>query len=113
MAVSLPTTYRATFFENKGAQSTLREVELQQPGSGYILVRALACGVCHSDDLVQQGHLGDVFPCVPGMEVSLISQPAFSSTANNICLVTKATTDHAGPVNEDCFKYAAMRRSMV
>ncbi|EOO00575.1 putative alcohol dehydrogenase protein [Phaeoacremonium minimum UCRPA7] len=68
MTVSLPTTYKAAFFENKGAKLTLRDVEIQQPGPGYILVKILACGICHSDLFVQQGYLGDVFPRVPGHE---------------------------------------------
>lgn len=66
--MSLSTTYRAAFFEGKGAKLTLREVELQQPGPGYMLVKVLACGICHSDRFVQQGYLGDVFPRVPGHE---------------------------------------------
>lgn len=67
-AVSLPATYKSAFFEEEGGKLTLRDVELKLPGPGYLLVKVLACGICHSDLFVQQGHLGDVFPRVPGHE---------------------------------------------
>ncbi|KAM0237918.1 hypothetical protein ACHAP5_008816 [Fusarium lateritium] len=65
---SLPKTYKALFFDNKGAELVLRDVELKQPGPGYVLVKVVACGVCHSDRFVQQGNFGDVYPRVPGHE---------------------------------------------
>ncbi|KAF7561647.1 hypothetical protein G7046_g2493 [Stylonectria norvegica] len=69
MSLTLPRSYKAAFFEKKGEVLTLKDVDLQQPNPGYILVKVLACGVCHSDLFVQQGYLGDVFPRVPGHEV--------------------------------------------
>ncbi|CAN8101238.1 unnamed protein product [Discula destructiva] len=69
MTASLPKTYKAAFFEKRGEDLVLKDVELKQPGPGQILVKVLACGVCHSDRFVQQGNLGDVFPRVPGHEV--------------------------------------------
>lgn len=68
MTAPLPQTYKAAFFKNKGDDLTLEDVELQQPGPGYVLMKVLACGVCHTDLFVQQGLLGDVFPRVPGHE---------------------------------------------
>jgi D-arabinose 1-dehydrogenase-like Zn-dependent alcohol dehydrogenase len=68
MTSSLPKTYKALFFDKKGAELTIRDVELKQPGPGYVLVKVVACGVCHSDRFVQQGNFGDVFPRVPGHE---------------------------------------------
>lgn len=69
MASSLPKTYKAAYFEQKGERLALKDFDLQQPGSGQILAKVLACGVCHSDKLVQDGFLGDVFPRIPGHEV--------------------------------------------
>lgn len=69
MAASLPTSYKAAFFESKGAKLTLKDVKLQQPGQGFILVKVLACGICHSDKVVQDGVMGDVFPRIPGHEI--------------------------------------------
>lgn len=69
MATSLPKTYKAAIFENQGSSLTLKDVELKQPGPGQVLVKVLACGVCHSDKMLQQGQLGDRFPRTPGHEV--------------------------------------------
>lgn len=69
MPESLPKTYKAAVFETKGSDLVLKDVELKQPSHGEILVKVLACGVCHSDAFVGQGLLGDVFPRVPGHEI--------------------------------------------
>ncbi|KAF5606485.1 general amidase [Fusarium subglutinans] len=67
--MSLPKTYKAASFDESGSELILKEVELQQPGPGFILAKVLACGVCHSDSWVQQGRFGDLFPRVPGHEL--------------------------------------------
>lgn len=67
--MSLLSTYKAASFDESGSKLTLKEVELQQPGSGFILAKVLACGICHSDSWVQQGRFGDLFPRVPGHEL--------------------------------------------
>ncbi|KAG5762733.1 hypothetical protein H9Q72_009169 [Fusarium xylarioides] len=67
--MSLPKTYKAASFDESGSKLALKEVELQQPGPGFVLVKVLACGVCHSDLWVQEGRFGDLFPRVPGHEL--------------------------------------------
>lgn len=70
MSPSLPKTYKAAFIESKGAEKlTLKDVDLKQPDKGQILVKVLACGVCHSDEFERQGNLGNEFPRVPGHEI--------------------------------------------
>lgn len=69
MASSLPKQYKAAVIGEKGSKVALKDVDLKQPGKGQVLVKILACGVCHSDDFIRQGHLGDVFPRVPGHEI--------------------------------------------
>ncbi|PVI02974.1 GroES-like protein [Periconia macrospinosa] len=69
MDSSLSRTYKAAFFESKGQDLILKDVELRHPGPGYVLMKVIACGVCHTDLFVQQGLLGDLFPRVPGHEV--------------------------------------------
>jgi D-arabinose 1-dehydrogenase-like Zn-dependent alcohol dehydrogenase len=66
--MSLPKTYKAASFDNSGSKLAIKEVELQQPDPGFILVKVLACGVCHSDSWMRQGRFGDLFPRVPGHE---------------------------------------------
>ena len=65
----LPSTYKAIVVETKGGPLEIKTVDLQHAGPGRILVKVLACGVCFSDVAVAQGHMGDVFPRVPGHEV--------------------------------------------
>src|ERR1700724_4657964 len=40
---------RAAVLERFGEPLVVREVELAEPGAGEVLVRVLACGVCHHD----------------------------------------------------------------
>ncbi|KAM0563058.1 hypothetical protein ACHAPJ_001902 [Fusarium lateritium] len=66
---SLPQTYKACVLDKANAPYTLRDVPLQHPSKGQILVKVLAGGVCFSDVAVGTGHMGDVFPRVPGHEI--------------------------------------------
>ena len=51
-----PTTMKAAVVEQLGQPLVLREVPVPVPGPGQILVKTEACGVCHSDALVKEGH---------------------------------------------------------
>ncbi|KAF5659032.1 alcohol dehydrogenase I [Fusarium heterosporum] len=66
---SLPETYKACVIDKANAPWELRDVPLQRPSKGQILVKVLACGVCFSDVAIAGGHMGDVFPRVPGHEI--------------------------------------------
>jgi D-arabinose 1-dehydrogenase-like Zn-dependent alcohol dehydrogenase len=53
-----------------GGPFELVEREIPQPGAGQIRIQVQACGVCHSDSLVKDGHWpGLQYPRVPGHEV--------------------------------------------
>ena len=67
--MSLPKTYKAAVFEKKGAPFAIKDLELKKPSTGEFLVKTIACGVCHSDAMVQEGSFGNGFPIVPGHEV--------------------------------------------
>lgn len=66
---SLPKTYKAVVLEKANAPFALKDIDLKPPGQGQVLVKVLACGVCFSDVGVAGGHMGDVFPRVPGHEI--------------------------------------------
>lgn len=68
---SLPKTYKAVVIEEAGAPWTIKELDLEEPQQGHILIKNEACGVCHSDSGLQQGHFGPLakFPIIPGHEV--------------------------------------------
>lgn len=69
MAGSLPKTYKAAVIEKISQPVVLKDMELKKPGRGQVLVKVLACGICHTDIFEQSGALGDVFPRVPGHEL--------------------------------------------
>lgn len=70
MAPSIPSTCKALVAEKAGADLVLKDVPVkQQPEQGELLVKVIACGVCHSDEAVRNGLFGDLFPRIPGHEI--------------------------------------------
>ncbi|KAG7051252.1 alcohol dehydrogenase GroES-like domain-containing protein [Colletotrichum scovillei] len=67
--MSLPKTYKAWQVKEAGAPLQLQTVESKAPGKGEVLVKVLACGICHSDVGMQKGEFGPVHPRVPGHEI--------------------------------------------
>ncbi|EWZ00173.1 hypothetical protein FOYG_00062 [Fusarium oxysporum NRRL 32931] len=67
---SLPSTYKAAIVEAPGAPFKIVDIAMKKPGPGQVLVKVLACGVCHSDFGLQQGYMGpNSLPRVPGHEI--------------------------------------------
>ena len=53
-----------------GGPLEIVEREIPQPGAGQVRIKVQACGICHSDSLVKEGHWpGLQYPRVPGHEV--------------------------------------------
>ncbi|KIM96866.1 hypothetical protein OIDMADRAFT_131185 [Oidiodendron maius Zn] len=65
----LPPSYKAAVVETPGAAITIKDVPLRHPGRGEVLIKVLACGICHSDAFVQEGNMGNAFPNTPGHEI--------------------------------------------
>ena len=62
---------RAAQISRAGGDWELVERDIPSPGAGEVLVKVEACGVCHSDALVKEGHWpGLQYPRVPGHEVA-------------------------------------------
>lgn len=59
---------KALVVEAKGAPFEVQELELDEPGRGEALVRIVAAGVCHTDEITRHGDLPMPFPCVLGHE---------------------------------------------
>jgi S-(hydroxymethyl)glutathione dehydrogenase/alcohol dehydrogenase len=60
---------RAAVLEEFGAPLLVQEVELAEPGPGEVLVRLVACGVCHTDLYTASGvDPSGYAPCVLGHE---------------------------------------------
>jgi D-arabinose 1-dehydrogenase-like Zn-dependent alcohol dehydrogenase len=67
--MSLPKTYKRAAFKEVGGSLVIENVPLEMPGSGEILLKVEACGVCHSDVFAQQNFFGFGYPMVPGHEI--------------------------------------------
>ncbi|PGH17619.1 hypothetical protein AJ79_00980 [Helicocarpus griseus UAMH5409] len=69
MEPEFPLSYKVARFDAKGEPLAIKSIPLEYPKHGEILVKVLACGVCHSDVLVKDGVAGNSFPIVPGHEI--------------------------------------------
>lgn len=58
MAPQIPKTHKAAMFKEKGGPLVVEEIETKQPQDGEILVKVQACGVCHSEMMVQEAMFG-------------------------------------------------------
>lgn len=58
MAPEIPKTYKAAVFKEKGGPLVFEEIETKTPEEGEVLVKVLACGVCHSEVVAQQDMFG-------------------------------------------------------
>jgi len=62
---------RAVQVLKPGSPFELVEREIPEPGPGSVRIKVQACGICHSDSLVKEGHWpGIQYPRVPGHEVA-------------------------------------------
>jgi D-arabinose 1-dehydrogenase-like Zn-dependent alcohol dehydrogenase len=61
---------RAIQIPQAGGSFEVVERQVPEPPPGWVQIRVEACGVCHSDSLVKEGHWpGIKYPRVPGHEV--------------------------------------------
>jgi D-arabinose 1-dehydrogenase-like Zn-dependent alcohol dehydrogenase len=61
---------RAAQVTRPGGPFEIVEREIPRPAAGQVLIKVQACGICHSDSLVKEGHWpGLQYPRVPGHEV--------------------------------------------
>jgi len=62
---------KAASLSGPGADFRLAEAAIPEPGPGEVRVKVAACGVCHSDVFVKEGHWPNLrYPRVPGHEVA-------------------------------------------
>ena len=58
MAPEIPKTHKAAMFKEKGGPLVIEEIETKLPQEGEVLVKVLACGICHSEVMVQEAMFG-------------------------------------------------------
>jgi D-arabinose 1-dehydrogenase-like Zn-dependent alcohol dehydrogenase len=62
---------RAVQVPKPGGAFELIEREIPEPGPGLVRIKVEACGICHGDSVVKEGHFpGIQYPRVPGHEVA-------------------------------------------
>ena len=62
---------KAASLSGPGADFRLADAAIPEPGPGEVRVKVAACGVCHSDVFVKEGHWPNLrYPRVPGHEVA-------------------------------------------
>jgi D-arabinose 1-dehydrogenase-like Zn-dependent alcohol dehydrogenase len=61
---------RAVQVSRAGGPFELVERPIPSADPGMVLVKVEACGICHSDSAIKEGHLPFAFPRVPGHEVA-------------------------------------------
>jgi alcohol dehydrogenase len=62
-------TTRSMTVPEAGGGLQMIEQDVPAPGSGEVLLRVIACGVCHSDSVTVEGLMPITYPRVPGHEV--------------------------------------------
>ncbi len=61
---------RAIIVPELGGRFLMVERDLPKPGQHEVRIRVHACGVCHSDSIIVEGHMpGLTYPRIPGHEV--------------------------------------------
>ncbi len=66
----IPKTMRAAVLVAAGEPLEVREIRTPRPRAGEVLVKVIACGLCHSDLHVMAGKIPFPLPAVLGHEVS-------------------------------------------
>lgn len=61
---------KTAVIEKVGDPFNIQELELRDPGPNEVLVKIVACGVCHTDAGLQHGEYPTPFPVVAGHEGS-------------------------------------------
>lgn len=64
-----PETYKAAVVVAKGEPFQIQDIEWKDPTEHQIVVKVLACGVCHSDSAVVLQHMPVPLPRIPGHEI--------------------------------------------
>ncbi|GAA5851546.1 hypothetical protein JCM8547_001129 [Rhodosporidiobolus lusitaniae] len=66
----MPTKTQALVVKEANAPFVLTDVELEDPQPNEVLVKVVACGLCHTDILTSQAGVPTPFPCTLGHEGS-------------------------------------------
>jgi S-(hydroxymethyl)mycothiol dehydrogenase len=63
-------TVRGVISRSKGAPVEVTNIVIPDPGPGEVVVKIIACGVCHTDLTYREGGINDDYPFLLGHEAS-------------------------------------------
>ena len=66
----MPHTVRGVIARSRGAPVEVVAVHIPDPAAGEVVIRVVACGVCHTDLHYREGGIGDDFPFLLGHEAA-------------------------------------------
>jgi len=67
----MPNTMKSVQITKAGSDFTVTERPVPEPGPDEVRIKVAACGICHSDIFVKEGHWPNlIYPRVPGHEVA-------------------------------------------
>jgi S-(hydroxymethyl)mycothiol dehydrogenase len=75
-------TVRGVVALNKGAEVSIEQITIPDPGPGEAVVRVQACGVCHTDLHYREGGINDEFPFLLGHEAAGIVEEVGEGVTN-------------------------------
>ena len=67
---------------SRGAEVTIEDIIVPNPGPGEALVRVQACGVCHTDLHYREGAINDDFPFMLGHEAAGVVESVGAGVTN-------------------------------
>jgi aryl-alcohol dehydrogenase len=73
---------KAAVFREKGQAPVIEDVKIGEPREDEVLVRVVACGVCHTDMVVRDGLLPMPLPAVLGHEGAGVVEAVGSNVTN-------------------------------
>lgn len=100
-------TMRAVQVSSAGGAFELVKREVPEPQHGHVRVKVEACGICHSDILVKEGHWpGIAYPRIPGHEVAGV----IDKTGEGVAGWKKGQRVGVGWHGGHCFQCESCRR---
>jgi len=67
---SMSQTVRGVISRSKGVPVEVTDIVIPDPGPGEVVVKIIACGVCHTDLTYREGGINDEYPFLLGHEAS-------------------------------------------
>src|SRR4030081_1518887 len=67
---------------SKGAEVSIEQITIPDPGPGEAVVKVQACGVCHTDLHYREGGINDEFPFLLGHEAAGIVEAVGAGVAD-------------------------------